>query len=193
MKKLLLFLTLFTASISFSQVTIWQEDFENSCTSGCSAAGVNTGNGAWTLTDNSPSQDGCGFTNTPNTFYVSCAENGNDAGQCGTTCSNDESLHVSAQTTGDLGAAYMGLQLLEREKSVFELAKGVQPDLSGNDYILERQLKPEARLDVIQALKTAGIQPTSMIDVSDGISSDLLHITKSSGIGASIYEEKIHA
>ena len=93
--------------------------------------------------------------------------------------------------SGDLGAAYMGLQLLEREKNVFESTKGIQPDLSGNDYILERQLKPEARRDVIEALKIAEVKPTSMIDISDGLSSDLLHLTEGSGIGASIYEEKI--
>lgn len=93
--------------------------------------------------------------------------------------------------TGDLGAAYMGLQLLEREKAVFEGSENIQPDFSGNDYILERQLKPEARHDLIQALESNGIKPTAMIDVSDGLSSDLLHICKDSGYGCSLYEEKI--
>ena len=104
---------------------------------------------------------------------------------------NTAKEHDLLCVSGDLGAAYMGLQLLEREKSVFESDKGIQPDLSGNDYILERQLKPEARKDVIEALKKANVKPTSMIDISDGLSSDLLHITESSGIGASIYEEKL--
>ena len=93
--------------------------------------------------------------------------------------------------SGDLGGAYMGLQLLEREKNIFESGEGVQPDLSGNDYILERQLKPEPRRDVVKAFKELGIKPTSMIDVSDGLSSDLLHLCAASGIGAAVYEEKI--
>ena len=93
--------------------------------------------------------------------------------------------------SGDLGGAYMGLQILEREKSVFIDAPQVQPDLDGHDYILERQLKPEARVDVIRALKDLGIKPTSMIDISDGLSSELLHLAHDSGLGSVLYEEKI--
>jgi thiamine-monophosphate kinase len=85
----------------------------------------------------------------------------------------------------------MGLQLLEREKNIFHEAPGVQPDLEGHDYILERQLKPEPRLDIIQLLKENGIKPTSMIDVSDGLSSELLHICKQSGTGCRIFAERI--
>lgn len=94
--------------------------------------------------------------------------------------------------SGDLGAAYMGLQLLERENSVAAGAgKDFQPDFSGKEYILERQLKPEARRDIVEALRAAGIRPTSMMDVSDGLSSELLHICKASGVGCRVYEDKI--
>ncbi len=93
--------------------------------------------------------------------------------------------------TGDLGGAYMGLQLLEREKRVHEGQKSVQPDLSGYDYILERQLKPEARKDVIEYLSSIGVKPTSMIDLSDGLSSDILQICKESKVGCRLYENKI--
>ncbi len=93
--------------------------------------------------------------------------------------------------TGDLGAAYMGLQLLEREKEVFKGSPGVQPDLDGNDYILQRQLKPEARVDVIGFLDELGVIPTSMIDVSDGLASEILHLCKSSNVGCHLYSEKI--
>ncbi len=93
--------------------------------------------------------------------------------------------------TGDLGGAYMGLQILEREKSVFVDAPQIQPDLAGHDYILERQLKPEARVDVIRAFKELGIKPTSMIDISDGLSSEILHLAHDSGLGSVLYEEKI--
>lgn len=94
--------------------------------------------------------------------------------------------------SGDLGAAYMGLQLLERE-NVAAAGRGsdFQPDFSGKEYILERQLKPEARKDVIEALRANGIKPTAMMDISDGLSSELLHICKASGVGCRVYEDKI--
>lgn len=95
--------------------------------------------------------------------------------------------------SGDLGAAFMGLQLLERENSVAagQKDKDFQPDFSGKEYILERQLKPEARRDIVELLRKEEIYPTSMIDVSDGLSSELLHICKSSDVGCRIYEDKI--
>ncbi len=93
--------------------------------------------------------------------------------------------------TGDLGGAYMGLQLLNREKQIYLENPQAQPDLQGYDYILERQLKPEARLDIIRRFKTWYIQPTSMIDISDGLASEILHICKASDKGCQIYEEKL--
>ena len=93
--------------------------------------------------------------------------------------------------SGDLGAAYMGLQLLEREKAVFEGQKEVNPDFSGKEYLLERQLKPEARKDIVEALKKEGIRPTSMMDISDGLSSELMHICTQSNVGCRVYEERI--
>ncbi len=93
--------------------------------------------------------------------------------------------------SGDLGAAYMGLQLLEREKRVFADNPDAQPDFKGKDYILGRQLRPEARKDIIKILNEKGILPTSMIDISDGLSSELLHICKESNVGCSIYEDRI--
>ncbi len=93
--------------------------------------------------------------------------------------------------TGDLGAAFVGLQLLEREKQIFMESPGVQPDLGGNDYILERQLKPEARKDIPPLLKMLKVKPTAMIDVSDGLASEILHICTQSEVGCSLYEDKI--
>ena len=93
--------------------------------------------------------------------------------------------------SGDLGGAYMGLQLLERENEVFKVNPNQQPQFDGYDYILERQLKPEARGDIRELLKTLNIKPTSMIDISDGLSSEALHLCKASKVGCSIYEEKI--
>ena len=127
--------------------------------------------------------------------------------------SEDIVLRSGAQPTdlicvsGNLGAAYMGLQLLEREKVIYneqveearksgskeqmEALREAQPDFSGREYILERQLKPEARGDIIEALQKAGIHPTSMIDISDGLSSEVLHICKQSQTGCRIYEERL--
>ena len=93
--------------------------------------------------------------------------------------------------SGDLGAAYMGLQLLERERMVGKDDPDFQPDFAGKEYLLERQLKPEARRDVIAELRELGIQPTAMMDVSDGLSSELLHICKASNVGCRIYEDRI--
>ncbi len=93
--------------------------------------------------------------------------------------------------SGDLGGAYCGYQLLEREKRVYLDNPSVQPDLVGFDYIIERQLKPEARKDIIEILKNLNIQPTSMMDVSDGLASECFHLAKASGVGITLYEEKI--
>lgn len=93
--------------------------------------------------------------------------------------------------SGDLGAAYMGLQLLEREKLASLGIDNFQPQFQGKEYLIERQLKPEARKDLIAELKNKSIHPTSMIDISDGLSSELLHICKKSGVGCRIYEDKI--
>ena len=93
--------------------------------------------------------------------------------------------------TGDLGGAYMGLQILEREHSVYLANPDMQPEMEGYDYILERQLKPEARTDIKKALKELDIQPTSMIDVSDGLSSEILHLSDQSKVGFHLYEEKV--
>ena len=93
--------------------------------------------------------------------------------------------------SGDLGGAYMGLQLLEREKEVFKANPDMQPDLEGNDYLLERQLKPEARQDIIKFLKELEVKPTSMIDISDGLASEIFHLCKASNLGCTIFDEKI--
>lgn len=93
--------------------------------------------------------------------------------------------------TGDLGAAYMGLQVLEREKQVFKANPNAQPDLDQYTYLIERQLKPEARKDIPPLLKELGVKPTSMIDISDGLSSEVIHLCKNSKTGVNLYEEKV--
>jgi len=115
----------------------------------------------------------------------------------GTALKNEISLRSGAQNhnlvcvTGDLGAAYMGLKVLEREKQLHAQDPEFQPELKGYDYLIERFLKPEPRVDVLLALKEAGITPRSMIDISDGLSSELLHICKASDCGVQVYEERI--
>jgi thiamine-monophosphate kinase len=93
--------------------------------------------------------------------------------------------------TGDLGSAYIGLLVLEREKQVYKANPEMQPELQGFEYPLQRQLKPEARTDLKKLLADAGIRPTSMIDISDGLASEILHICKDSGVGCKLYEDKI--
>ncbi|TYA70135.1 thiamine-phosphate kinase [Seonamhaeicola marinus] len=110
---------------------------------------------------------------------------------------NDEVYRSGAKpndllvVTGDLGAAYMGLQVLEREKEVYKVNPNNQPDLEPYTYIVERQLKPEARKDIVKLLKDLEVKPTSMIDVSDGLSSEILHICRQSNVGCDLYENKI--
>lgn len=115
----------------------------------------------------------------------------------GTALKNEITLRSGAKNnnlicvTGDLGAAYMGLKILEREKQLHARDPGFQPVLKGYDYVIERFLKPEPRVDVLLALKEAGVTPCAMIDISDGLSSELLHICKASKCGCQVYEERI--
>jgi thiamine-monophosphate kinase len=93
--------------------------------------------------------------------------------------------------TGDLGGAYLGLQILERERQVFEVNPNAQPDLEAYAYLVERQLKPEARKDIPDLLKKLGVKPSSMIDISDGLSSEVIHLCKNSELGCNLYEDKL--
>ncbi len=93
--------------------------------------------------------------------------------------------------TGDLGGAYMGLQVLQREKEVYKTNPAMQPDIEKYKYVVGRQLKPDARMDIIYELEEAGVVPTSIIDISDGLASELLHLSKSSGVGMKVFEDKI--
>ena len=100
-------------------------------------------------------------------------------------------VHDLICVSGDLGSAYSGLLILQREKATFKANPNYQPDLASFDYVLERYLKPEPRLDIIKFLKEKDVVPTSMIDVSDGLASDMMQICKASGVGCEVYEEKI--
>lgn len=104
---------------------------------------------------------------------------------------NGAQEHDLLCVSGDLGGAYLGLQILEREKLIYLENPQIQPDLEGKDYIIERQLKPEARMDIVALLDEMNIKPTSMIDVSDGLASEILHLAEQSDKGITIYEEKI--
>ncbi|WP_443937223.1 thiamine-phosphate kinase [Pedobacter sp. MW01-1-1] len=107
------------------------------------------------------------------------------------TYRNGAKEHDLLCVSGDLGGAYVGLQILEREKQIFLENPQIQPDLEGKDYIIERQLKPEARMDIVALLEEMQIKPTAMIDVSDGLASEILHLAEQSDKGITIYEEKI--
>jgi len=107
------------------------------------------------------------------------------------TYRNGAKEHDLLCVSGDLGGAYVGLQILEREKQVYLENPQIQPDLEGKDYIIERQLKPEARRDVVDLLAQLKIKPTAMIDVSDGLASEILHIATQSNVGCTIYEDKL--
>lgn len=107
------------------------------------------------------------------------------------TYRNGAKEHDLLCVSGDLGGAYVGLQILEREKQIFLENPQIQPDLEGKDYIIERQLKPEARRDVVDLLAQLKIKPTAMIDISDGLASEILHIATQSNVGCTIYEDKL--
>ena len=104
---------------------------------------------------------------------------------------NGANINDLVVVTGDLGAAYLGLQILKREKEIFLANPGVQPDLQGNDYALQRQLKTESRSNFVKVLDDLDIIPTSMIDISDGLTSEILHLSKHSDVGITIYEDKL--
>ena len=129
-------------------------------------------------------------TSSPSGLTLSVTAIGQVAGDAvvGRDGAKDGDLLV---VSGDLGAAYMGLQILEREKSVFQAAPTAQPELEDFAYLLERQLKPEARVDVVRELADLGLKPTSMIDISDGLASEVMHLGNTSGVGFKVYEDKL--
>ncbi len=129
-------------------------------------------------------------TSSPNSLYMSITAIG-EVPKKEITYRNGTKEGDLVCVSGDLGAAYMGLLILEKEKKAFEVNPNMQPDLTGHDYILERQLKPEARKDIVELLKQHKIQPTSMIDISDGLASDILHICKQTDLGVHLYEDKL--
>lgn len=130
-------------------------------------------------------------TSTPSGLVISISAIG-EANPADIVFRNGAKENDLIVVSGDLGAAYLGLQLLAREKEVFlSTGKQVQPDLEGHDYILERQLKPEARIDVVTLLAALGVKPGSMIDISDGLSSELIHLCRQSNTGCLIYEDKL--
>jgi len=123
-------------------------------------------------------------------LIISCTAIG-EANDKDLTYRKGAGIHDLICVSGDLGGAYMGLQLLERERTLFEKDKKLQPMLEGYDYVLERQLKPEACREVTALLRRSGIKPTAMIDISDGLSSELMHICKASARGCRIWADKI--
>lgn len=129
-------------------------------------------------------------TSSTSGLFISMTITG-DADKAETTYRNGAKEGDLLCVSGNLGAAYMGLLLLEREKQVYKANPQMQPELDGYDYILQRQLKPEARVDIVKLLKENDIKPTSMIDISDGLASEILHICKQSETGCNLYEEKI--
>ncbi len=129
-------------------------------------------------------------TSSKSGLFISITALG-EAKQEDITYRNGAKEHDLICVSGDLGAAYMGLLVLEREKQVFLANPNMQPELQGNDYIIERILKPEPRTDIVQMLKDYDIKPTAMIDISDGLASEIMHICKDSNVGCCIYEDKI--
>ncbi len=129
-------------------------------------------------------------TTSPSGMFISITAFGT-VGKYEVCYRNQASVNDLVCVSGDLGASYMGLLLLEREKAVFKGDSSMQPDLTGNEYIIRRQLKPEPRLDVVASLGEAGVKPTSMIDISDGLASEILHLCTGSKTGCRLYEEKL--
>ena len=132
-----------------------------------------------------------GDTNSSNAGLVICITAIGEVGKGQAVLRSTAQANDLICVTGDLGAAYLGLQVLEREKQVFLDNPEMQPDLQQKEYLVQRQLKPEARMDVIYELKELGVKPTAMIDISDGLASELMHICSQSQVGAAIYQDKL--